>query len=76
MEEQSSPPQLYRYNRFVSATISANLSGKTKLGDGLAAMDRIADEVLDDTYSTALCWAIERNLWRAVETFILLLPLP
>lgn len=54
MEEQSSPPQLYRYNRFVSATISANLSGKTKLGDGLAAMDRIADEVLDDTYSTAL----------------------
>ena len=54
MEEQSSPPQLYRYNRFVSATISANLAGKTKLGDGLAAMDRIADEVLDDTYSTAL----------------------
>jgi multidrug efflux pump len=54
MEEQSSPPQLYRYNRFVSATISANLAGNTKLGDGLAAMDRIADEVLDDTYSTAL----------------------
>jgi multidrug efflux pump len=54
MEEQSSPPQLYRYNRFVSATISANLAGNTKLGEGLAAMDRIADEVLDDTYSTAL----------------------
>ena len=54
MEEQSSPPQLYRYNRFVSATISANLTGKTKLGEGLAAMDRIASEVLDDTYSTAL----------------------
>ncbi len=54
MEEQSSPPQLYRYNRFVSATISANLAGNTKLGDGLKAMDRVADEVLDDTYSTAL----------------------
>lgn len=54
MEEQSSPPQLYRYNRFVSATISANLAGNTKLGDGLKAMDAIADEVLDDTYSTAL----------------------
>ena len=54
MEEQSSPPQLYRYNRFVAATISANLAGKTKLGEGIAAMDRIADEVLDDTYSTAL----------------------
>jgi multidrug efflux pump len=49
MEEQSSPPQLYRYNRFVAATISANLAGKTKLGDGLAAMDRVADEVLDDS---------------------------
>jgi multidrug efflux pump len=54
MEEQSSPPQLYRYNRFVAATISANLAGNTKLGDGLAAMDRVADEVLDDTFSTAL----------------------
>ncbi len=54
MDEQSSPPQLYRYNRFVSATISASLAGKTKLGEGLAAMDRIADEVLDDSYSTAL----------------------
>jgi multidrug efflux pump len=54
MEEQSSPPQLYRYNRFVSATVSANLAGDTKLGEGLTAMDRIAEEVLDETYSTAL----------------------
>ena len=54
MDEQSSPPQLYRYNRFVSATISANLAGNTKLGVGLDAMDKIADDVLDDTYSTAL----------------------
>jgi multidrug efflux pump len=54
VEEQSSPPQLYRYNRFVSATISASLSPGTKLGEGLAAMEKVADEVLDDTYSTAL----------------------
>jgi multidrug efflux pump len=54
MEEQSSPPQLYRYNRFVSATIQANLADKVKLGAGLDAMDEIAGEVLDDTYSTAL----------------------
>jgi multidrug efflux pump len=54
MEEQSSPPQLYRYNRFVSATISANLSPGTKLGAGLNAMDQIAQEVLSDSYSTAL----------------------
>ena len=54
MTEQSSPPQLYRYNRFVSATISAELAGNVKLGKGLEVMDRIASEVLDDTYSTAL----------------------
>jgi len=54
IQEQSSPPQLYRYNRFVSATVSASLAGNTKMGDGLAAMDKIADEVLDDTFSTAL----------------------
>jgi multidrug efflux pump len=54
MEEQSSPPQLYRYNRFVSATVSANLSGNTKIGAGLEAMDRISDKVLDESYSTAL----------------------
>lgn len=54
MEEQSSPPQLYRYNRFVSATVSASLAGKTKLGKGLESMDAVAKEVLNDTYSTAL----------------------
>jgi multidrug efflux pump len=54
MTEQSSPPQLYRYNRFVSATISAELSGDVKLGQGLDIMDRIASEVLDESYSTAL----------------------
>lgn len=54
LAEQSTPPDLYRYNRFVAATISANLADNVKLGDGLNAMDRIANEVLDDTYSTAL----------------------
>jgi multidrug efflux pump len=54
MTEQSSPPQLYRYNRFVSATISAELSADVKLGQGLDIMDGIASKVLDDTYSTAL----------------------
>lgn len=52
--EASSPPQLYRYNRYVSATVSANpVPGKT-IGDGIEAMDRIAQELLDDSFSTAL----------------------
>lgn len=52
--EASSPPQLYRYNRYVSATVSANpVPGKT-IGDGIEAMDRIAQDLLDDSFSTAL----------------------
>lgn len=52
VRENSTPPQLYRFNRFVSATVSANLAEKYTIGDGLDEMDRIAAEVLDDTYST------------------------
>ncbi|TDQ13797.1 multidrug efflux pump [Algoriphagus boseongensis] len=52
VKENSTPPQLYRFNRFVSATVSANLAEGYTIGDGLDEMDRIASEVLDDTYST------------------------
>ncbi|GMQ26518.1 efflux RND transporter permease subunit [Algoriphagus sp. oki45] len=52
VRENSTPPQLYRFNRFVSATVSANLAEGYTIGDGLDEMDRIASEVLDDTYST------------------------
>ncbi|MDG5798943.1 efflux RND transporter permease subunit [Marinilabiliaceae bacterium ANBcel2] len=54
LEESSTPPQLYRYNRFVSATVSAGLAEGFTLGHGLDEMDRIADLVLDDTFSTDL----------------------
>jgi multidrug efflux pump len=55
--EETNPPQLYRYNRYVAATVSANpISGKT-IGDGIIEMDRIAAEVLDDTFSTSLAGA-------------------
>ncbi len=54
LSEETAPPQLYRYNRFVAATISAGLvKGKT-ISEGLDEMDRIADEVLDDSFRTAL----------------------
>lgn len=54
VSEQTNPPARYRYNRYVSATVSANpVNGKT-IGDGIAEMDRIADQVLDDTFSTSL----------------------
>jgi multidrug efflux pump len=52
IKEKSTPPQLYRFNRFVSATVSAGLAEGYTIGAGLDEMDRIAGEVLDDTYST------------------------
>lgn len=52
--ESTAPPQLYRYNRFVSATISANLAEGKTISEGLEEMDKIADKVLDDTFRTAL----------------------
>lgn len=52
--DRSTPPQLFRYNRYVSATVSANPAEGHTIGDGIAAMDRIAEEVLDDRFSTAL----------------------
>ncbi|GIV32818.1 MAG: multidrug resistance protein [Chitinophagales bacterium] len=54
MEEESSPPQLYRYNRYVSATISAQPAKGYTLGQGIEEMDRIADKLLDETFSTSL----------------------
>ena len=50
--EKSTPPQLYRYNRFVSATVSANLAEGYTIGNGLDEMDKIAARVLDDSFST------------------------
>jgi len=54
MKLDSRPPQLLRFNRYVAATVSASpASGKT-IGDGVDAMNRIAGEVLDESFSTAL----------------------
>ena len=52
--ESIAPPKLYRYNRFCSATISAGLAEGKTIGQGLDEMDKIAAEILDDTFRTAL----------------------
>ena len=52
--EGIAPPKLYRYNRFVSATVSAGLAEGKTIGQGLEEMDKIAADVLDDTFRTAL----------------------
>ena len=54
LEENVAPPQLYHYNRFLSATISTGLAKGKTIGQGLEEMDRIAAEVLPDDFRTAL----------------------
>lgn len=57
IQENSSPPQLYHYNRFMSATVSAGLAPGKTIGDGIDEMDRIAKKVLDDSFQTSLTGA-------------------
>lgn len=52
--ESSMPPQLFRYDRFVAATVSAGLARRKTISQGLAEMDRIAAQVLDDNFKTTL----------------------
>ncbi len=54
VSERSSPPQLYRFNRFNSATISAQLAPGYTIGDGIDAMDAIAARVLPESVITDL----------------------
>jgi multidrug efflux pump len=54
LTEETAPPQLFRYNRFVAATVTAGLTKGKTISEGLAEMDKIAEEVLDESFRTAL----------------------
>jgi multidrug efflux pump len=54
VEEKSNPPQLYRYNRFKSATVSASLAPGKTIGDGIKVMREIAKKNLDESFTTTL----------------------
>ena len=51
--EESTPPQLFRYNRYVAATVQAQAAKGVTLGEALDEMDKIAKETLDPSFSTA-----------------------
>lgn len=53
-KETSNPPQVYHYDRNVSATISAGLAPGVALGDAITEIRKISKEILDESYSTAL----------------------
>jgi len=56
-DEESSPPALYRYNRYISATVSAGLADGYTLGQGIEAMNEIKEKVLTDSFQTSLSGA-------------------
>ncbi|MCC5918666.1 MAG: efflux RND transporter permease subunit [Cryomorphaceae bacterium] len=53
-ENRISPPILYRFNRYVSAKVSANTADGYSMGDGIDEMRRIADDIFDEAFSGAL----------------------
>ena len=54
MRENSSPPTLYHFNRFKSATVSASLAKGHTLGEGISEMQKISKKILDESFQTAL----------------------
>lgn len=54
MQEQTTPPTLFRFNRFVSATVSAALADGKTIGEGIEAMDAIAAQTLGNGFYTEL----------------------
>ncbi len=52
--EESSPPQLYHYNRYKAATVTAGLAPGKTIGDGIKEMQKIGEKVLDDSFTTGL----------------------
>ena len=66
---RSTLPQLYRFNRYIAATVSASTNEGYTLGQGIEAMDRIASEVLDDTFSTSLT-GVSRDYMESSNTLL------
>jgi multidrug efflux pump len=54
LEERSTPPQIFHYNRYISATVNADLNPGFTIEDGIMAMDEIAAEVLPENFKTDL----------------------
>ncbi len=51
--EQSTPPQLFRFNRYSAATVTAQMAKGVTLGEALDEMDKLAKETFDESFSTA-----------------------
>jgi multidrug efflux pump len=54
VSNQSNPPQIYRFNRYVSATVSAQPAAGVTLGQGIEEMRKIGKDILGENFSTTL----------------------
>ncbi len=54
ISEETTPPSIYHFNRYKSATVSASLAEGKTIGDGIAAMNELKAKMLDDTFETSL----------------------
>jgi len=58
ISEETTPPTIYHFNRYKSATITAGLAPGKTIGDGIKEMQKISDRLLNDgTFSTSLTGA-------------------
>jgi multidrug efflux pump len=54
LSEASAPPELLRYNRYSAATVSGTLAPGYSMSEGIAALEAIAEETLDERFTTTL----------------------
>jgi hydrophobe/amphiphile efflux-1 (HAE1) family protein len=57
LEESSAPPELYRFNRYSSATVSGTLAPGVTMGEGIAAFEQVARDTLDERFTTSITGA-------------------
>ncbi|NUQ82988.1 MAG: efflux RND transporter permease subunit [Bacteroidetes bacterium] len=67
VDYRSNPPQLYRFNRLSSATVSAGLNPGYSLSEGIETMQSIADSLLNDSFTTTLS-GISREFMESSNT--------
>jgi multidrug efflux pump len=53
-DEQVVPSAIYRFDRYISATISGGLAEGYTLGDGIRVLDEVAKQTLPPTFNTTL----------------------
>jgi multidrug efflux pump len=54
ISEDVTPPTIYHFNRYKSASVSAGLAPGKTIGDGIAEMRKIGKSLLDESFSTSL----------------------